>query len=920
MDVNGTRFHLLLGQADWARCSVASGAVAWAAERSELTLEPAVFRFPPPATAPHPASTRRGAARDRFGNWYWIAPSATQLRVLSSGSRQVTEFWPAPAAIGAAVDDPVGPPAGAFRAADAPPPAPVPEQLAGLAVTTDHYLLVGTLAPAGLLVFDLHAGGPPRHLVWPASVPFAPFDMAAGADGRAWILDRVHRRLWAIDRHLGVVAADQALVDLAGPGAFGPADAPAPARPVPQFPTGIALDVSSPVDAIDPVAIDVLPDGSVAILDRGPVVRVVRYRGGSRVGAPVVLDVADLLSQPPAPGDPVLGADLAFVPASAATGERLYVTAADGNQVFAFRVDRTDQALGLALILDEYFPMRRFGGKALVSAGGQPWYDVDDKSWVPLIEQRRPRYQREAAIDGPVFDGHEAGCVWHRLFLDGCIPPQAAVDVWSRAADDTGDVARAAWVREPVLRRRGEGAELPFLPGSAAATAGDAGPGTFELLLQRARGRYLQLRLVLRGDGRTTPRLRALRAWYPRFSYLEKYLPAAYRDDPDSASFLDRFLANLEGQFTSVEDKMAAAQVLLDPRTTPAEALPWLAGWLGIALDPAWDEPRRRLFLRRAVDFFRMRGTLPGLRLALRLAFDDCVDERMFDADDAASPASIRILEKFRVRRTPAVVQGDPSDHRTIRTVPVAVGPWDPSQGGDRLVSAWRDALVAAGLITGAGDPGTGFPVRAPAGAAGALWQAFVTQALGFAPDASAAAEAAWRQFLIRRYRRVAAAAAAHAASWTTVDDVRLPDSLPGDGAALLDWYAFQSLVLGLRRTAHRFTVLLPVVPSEAFAVDELARRRDLARRIVEIEKPAHTRFDVVLYWAMFRVGEARLGSDTLLHIGSRAPELMPPLVLGEGFLAESYLAGQPPESVSERQIVGRDPLAQRCHIEETTP
>jgi hypothetical protein len=70
----------------------------------------------------------------------------------------------------------------------------------------------------------------------------------------------------------------------------------------------------------------------------------------------------------------------------------------------------------------------------------------------------------------------------------------------------------------------------------------------------------------------------------------------------------------------------------------------------------------------------------------------------------------------------------------------------------------------------------------------------------------------------------------------------------------------------------------------------------------------------------MFRIGEARLGADTLLHIGSRAPELMPPLVLGEGFLAESYLAGQPPESVSERQIVGRDPLVQRCHIEETTP
>ncbi len=909
MDVNGTRFHLLLGQDDWARCTVASGAVAWASERSELTLEPLLFRFPPPAIATDPASARRGAARDRFGNWYWIAPSATQARVLSSGSGAVTSFWPLPPATRE-------PPAGAFRPAAPPPPSPAPEQLSGLAVTADHYLIVGTLAPAGLLVFDLHAGGPPRHLVWPAAVPFAPFDLAASSDGRLWILDRVHRRTWVLDRHLGVIVQDQALVGLGAQDDFAPLDAApgAPPRPVPQFPAGIDLDASSPVDALDPVAIEALPDGTVLILDHGDPVRVVRYRFGQRVGAPVVLDVRDLLSQPPAPGQPLIGADLAFLPATAATGDRLYVTAADGNQVFAFRMDRTDQTMSLALVADQYFPMRRFGGKALVSADGQPWYDVDDRSWVPLIEQRRPRYQREAVIDGPVFDGHQAGCVWHRMFLDGWIPPQAAVDVWSRAADDADDLPRLGWVREPVLRRRPDGAELAFLPGAAAAT----GPGTFELLFQRARGRFLQLRLALRGDGRTTPRLRALRAWYPRFSYLEKYLPAVYRDDPGSASFLDRFLANLEGQFTAIEDKMAAAQVLLDPRTAPSEALAWLAGWFGIALDPAWDEPRRRLFLRHAMDFFRMRGTLPGLRLALRLAFDDCVDEQMFTEDDADSPASIRILERFRVRRVPGVVFGDPSEHRTIRALPGApVGPWDPTRGGEALTSAWRAAVAAAGLS----DDGTGFPTQAPAGDLGALWQAFVAEALGFVPDASATAQLAWQQFLQRRYRRIAALDTAHAAAWTSFADVRLPDTLPADGAPLLDWYAFQSLGLGLRRTAHRFTVLLPVVPSEAFAVDTLLARRDLARRIVEIEKPAHTLFDVKLYWAMFRIGEARLGSDTLLHVGSRAPELMPSLVLGQGFLAESYLAASPPESVPERQIVGRDPLgAQRCHIEETTP
>src|SRR5262249_58396847 len=127
------------------------------------------------------------------------------------------------------------------------------------------------------------------------------------------------------------------------------------------------------------------------------------------------------------------------------------------------------------------------------------------------------------------------------------------------------------------------------------------GRGTWELLLQRAKGRYLQLKLVLRGNGRSSPRLRALRAYYPRFSYSARYLPAVYREDAESASFLERYLANPEGLLTALEDRVAAAQVLFDVRSAPGELLDWLAGWFGAALDPAWDEAKRRLFLRPAL-------------------------------------------------------------------------------------------------------------------------------------------------------------------------------------------------------------------------------------------------------------------------------------------------------------------------------
>src|SRR5205807_3081332 len=125
--------------------------------------------------------------------------------------------------------------------------------------------------------------------------------------------------------------------------------------------------------------------------------------------------------------------------------------------------------------------------------------------------------------------------------------------------------------------------------------------------------------LELDGNGRSSPRIRALRSYYPRFSYLHHYLPAVYREDELSASFLDRYLANVEGIGTVIEDRIAAAQALFDARTTPPEALEWLASWFDLVLDPAWDEAKRRLLIGHAMDLFEWRGTVRGLHAALGL-------------------------------------------------------------------------------------------------------------------------------------------------------------------------------------------------------------------------------------------------------------------------------------------------------------
>ena len=108
-------------------------------------------------------------------------------------------------------------------------------------------------------------------------------------------------------------------------------------------------------------------------------------------------------------------------------------------------------------------------------------------------------------------------------------------------------------------------------------------------------------------------------------------------------------------------------------------------------------------------------------------------------------------------------------------------------------------------------------------------------------------------------------------------------------------------MVLPIEAAAHRFTVLLPA-PSSRDA-GEFQKRQDLATRITNWEKPAHTVFDVKFYWANFRVGASRLGFDTLMDVGSRAPDLITPIVLGQGYLAEGFLADG--RDLTGRQVLG---------------
>lgn len=106
----------------------------------------------------------------------------------------------------------------------------------------------------------------------------------------------------------------------------------------------------------------------------------------------------------------------------------------------------------------------------------------------------------------------------------------------------------------------------------------------------------------------------------PVSSYLD-YLPAIFRQEPFAGRFLLAFetvLSGASGQ-PGLETTIAGLADYLDPATTKADFLPWLASWVTLSLRADWDEPTKRSFIAQIVPLYRLRGTKAGLAQMLAL-------------------------------------------------------------------------------------------------------------------------------------------------------------------------------------------------------------------------------------------------------------------------------------------------------------
>ncbi len=333
----------------------------------------------------------------------------------------------------------------------------------------------------------------------------------------------------------------------------------------------------------------------------------------------------------------------------------------------------------------DFYPLQEHNGDPYMHGVAFPAHypsaSTGEKGSRPLLNLSLPTFPAQGeASNTALIDSGNAQTVWHRLYLEAMIPAKGGVKIYLATSDEQTTIIDALDWHEhqfgaifsaggPSGKPHGvwmpQKSEIPFHPGLISCDQEPNRAGLFTVLIQRAgrrvrtlRGRYLHVRIVLSGDGRTTPEVWALRAYGSRFSYLDQYLPELYResvfgadaDAPGSstpADFLERFLDNFEGILTPMEDRIAQSYLLTDPRTTQEDALNWLGSWIGVGFDTAYPMQRQRRLIAAAPQLFKQRGTLAGLKLALNVATGGAVDS-----------GEIIILEDWRLRRTFATILG----------------------------------------------------------------------------------------------------------------------------------------------------------------------------------------------------------------------------------------------------------------------
>ena len=256
----------------------------------------------------------------------------------------------------------------------------------------------------------------------------------------------------------------------------------------------------------------------------------------------------------------------------------------------------------------------------------------------------RGRYQQLGLVFGIALDAEHDQSRWGRLLVEACLPEGTALRFWAFTRDelDFSDpvggptpegvppaLSQATWTldeREPQALYR-DPSPRPLAPAPAEGFA------LYDAPVIAPPGRYLFLVFQLEGTRSKSPRLRAAQVDYPGHPLLQ-LLPRTLWREPAAREFLYRLLSPIAALLDEWEQVASGRQRLLDPRIAPGTALPWLAQFVGLVLDPCWPPEVQRRLIPQAAPLFRTRGTLASLQRMLELL----------------TGAEVVVIEQFRLR------------------------------------------------------------------------------------------------------------------------------------------------------------------------------------------------------------------------------------------------------------------------------
>ena len=104
-----------------------------------------------------------------------------------------------------------------------------------------------------------------------------------------------------------------------------------------------------------------------------------------------------------------------------------------------------------------------------------------------------------------------------------------------------------------------------------------------------------------------------------RESYV-KWLPSIYqRSDINGKNLVRDLMWIIQHLFSSVEERLDLVHQFFDPYEAPEVFLPWLASWSAMVLEEDWPIAKKRRLIKKAIEMYRIRGTVKGLKLFISL-------------------------------------------------------------------------------------------------------------------------------------------------------------------------------------------------------------------------------------------------------------------------------------------------------------